>query len=69
MNQFNDSNYTMRFPRTLSESNFREVRSSEWGGNWARNSHRIPVVAWIGAAAVIAVIFIVVPYLGHAAGL
>jgi hypothetical protein len=40
---YSSTNWTGRVPRT-----------AEWGGNWAPNSHRIPPVAWIGAAIVVA---------------
>jgi len=46
----------------------RAQRTSDLGGNWAPDSHRIPRSAWIGAAAVAALLFIVVPLVGHAAG-
>ncbi|WP_041862711.1 hypothetical protein [Bordetella petrii] len=46
----------------------RAQRTSDWGGNWAPDSHRIPRSAWIGAAAVAALLFFIVPLIGHAAG-
>lgn len=46
----------------------RVQRTADWGGNWAPDSQRIPARAWIGAAVVIAVVFIVVPVVGAVAG-
>jgi len=47
----------------------RTQRESKWsGGNWAPNSHRIPVVGWIGAAIFVAVLFVAIPVIGHITG-
>ena len=46
----------------------RPKHTSDWGGNWAPNSHRIPRLAWAGAVAVAVVLLVVVPFVGHAAG-
>lgn len=56
----------------LSHSNWTgrpQHESSLTGGNWAPDSQRIPRSAWVGAAVVAAVIFIVVPVVGAIAGL
>lgn len=46
----------------------RTARNVEWGGNWAPRTHRIPPTAWITAAAVIGLLFIVLPAIGAATG-
>ncbi|WP_028354784.1 hypothetical protein [Bordetella petrii] len=66
------------FPRTLEQAfgngpaiTYRRMRRrdrTDWGGNWAPDSHRIPRRAWIGAALVAALLFIVVPAIGRIAG-
>lgn len=54
----------------LSASNWtgRTQRNCDWGGNWAPDSHRIPGLAWAGAAAVVALLFFVLPTIGRIAG-
>jgi len=42
--------------------------SQDWGGCYAPNSHRIPPLALAGAAAVVALLFFVLPHIGAAAG-
>ena len=46
----------------------RAQRTSDWGGCYAPNSHRIPPLALAGAAAVVALLFFVLPHIGAAAG-
>lgn len=46
----------------------RVQRTSDWGGNWAPSSNRIPLAAWIGAAAFVGLLFVIVPVLGRIAG-
>jgi hypothetical protein len=63
------SNWPQGFDLSHSNWTARPQHESKWsGGNYAPNSHRIPVSAWIGAAVVVAVVFIIVPVVGAIAG-
>ncbi|WP_026641147.1 hypothetical protein [Bordetella petrii] len=62
------TNWPGDIDRSHSNWTGRAQRTSDWGGNWAADSHRIPRLAWIGAAAVAALLFFIVPFVGHAAG-
>jgi len=62
------TNWPGGIDRSHSNWTGRAQRTSDWGGNWAPDSHRIPRRAWIGAALVTALLFIIVPLVGHAAG-
>jgi hypothetical protein len=42
---------------------------TDWGGNYQRGSYRIPPAAWLGAAVFVLVLFVLVPHVGHVAGL
>ncbi|MEI2416179.1 hypothetical protein V8Z80_08335 [Orrella sp. JC864] len=53
-----NSNWTGRIQRT----------SSDWGGAWAPNSHRIPASGWVGAIAVVVMLFAIIPFIGRLAG-
>lgn len=62
------SNWPQGFDLSHSNWTGRPQHTADWGGNWAPNSHRIPASAWIGAAVVVAVVFIVVPVVGAITG-
>ena len=49
------SNWPLNDDRSSANWTGRTQRSSDWGGNWAPNSQKIPPVAWLGALAVVAV--------------
>ncbi|WP_454691171.1 hypothetical protein [Achromobacter aloeverae] len=68
------------FPRTLEQAfgnappitgwrSRRRAKRTDWGGAWKPDSHRIPRVAWVGAAAFVLVLFVILPQVGHMAGL
>jgi len=64
----NTANWPGGIDRSHSNWTGRAQRTSDWGGNWAPDSHRIPPIAWAGAAAVVALLFFVLPHIGAAAG-
>lgn len=64
----NTTNWPGGIDRSSSNWTGRAQRTSDWGGNWASDSHRIPSRAWLGAIAVLTLIFVLVPWLGYGAG-
>jgi len=64
----NTANWPGGIDRSAPNWTGRTPRTSYSGGNWAPDSHRIPRRAWIGAALVTALLFIIVPVVGAIAG-
>lgn len=64
----NASNWPGGVDRSSSNWSGRVPRTNDWGGAWAPDSHRIPKLAWLGAAVVAGLLFVAVPLIGYAAG-
>jgi len=64
----NTTNWPGGIDRSHSNWTGRAQRTSDWGGNWAPKSHCTPRRAWLSAAAVLALLFVLLPWLGAGAG-